>query len=354
MKIITKYLFKTILSYVLLVMLFLFGLQIFVEFLHEFPSIGLGNYGLPQLLTCVFLMLPYDIYQFFPMASLLGTVIALGLLASHSELIVMRVSGMSLTNIASAILKVAMVLLLIVIVLGEVLSPMAQRKAAKIKTIAISGGQALLTRQGVWLYNNRDVININLVTSNGELQGITRYQFGNDLELKLASHADSGMYQDGKWVLDNVIQTDFKDTALTSSNVSKEQLDLKFSPKLIKIGYEDPDQKNLFALNSYIKYRLQSGLDATSYEFSFWQRVFAPLATLVMILLAIPFVFGSLRSATMGFRMLTGVMAGFAFYMLYQFVGPMSVVYQIPPMLAALLPSLIFAVIGWVLLLRVR
>ena len=104
----------------------------------------------------------------------------------------------------------------------------------------------------------------------------------------------------------------------------------------------------------YSKIRLQNGLSVANYKFAFWQRVFAPLSVIIMILLAIPFVFASMRGATMGFRMLMGVMFGFGFYILNQFVGPMSVVYEVPPILAALLPSLVFAFISIIVLIRYK
>lgn len=352
MKILTKYLAKTLITYVLLVMLFLFGLQIFIEFIHEFPSLGVGHYGLYQVLIYVFLMLPYDIYQFFPMASLLGFIIALGLLASHSELIVMRASGMSIANIVSVVIKVSVFLLIIMILLGEVLSPMAQRKAAQIKTTAVSGGNVLLTRQGIWLYHKGGVTNA--IVNNRELRDITNYQFGDGAKLQSVSRAATGIYKDGKWVFNNIVQTEFKNTATTSANSPEKQSELKINPKLIGITDLDTDQKNLFQLHSYIKYREQTGTDTAKYLFIFWQRIFAPLAVIVMTLLAIPFVFGTLRSATMGLRMLVGVLFGFGFYILHQFVGPMSIVYQVPPILASVLPLLVFAIIGSILLCRVK
>jgi lipopolysaccharide export system permease protein len=353
MKILTKYLSLTIINYVTLVILFLFGLQIFIEFIHEFPNLGIGNYGLYQILIYVFLMLPYDIYQFFPMAILLGFIIALGLLASQSELIVMRTSGMSIVNIVSVIFRISIFLLIIMVLLGEVLSPMAQRKAARIKATAISNGKALLTKQGgIWLYHKGGVLNAN--SNDGGLQDITNYQFGNDTKLRSVNRAATGTYKGGRWVFNNVIQTEFKDTAITNSSFSEQQSDLNFNPKLIGITDLDTDQKNLFALYSYIKYREQTGLDTAKYLFVFWQRIFAPFAVLVMTLLAIPFVFGSLRSATMGLRMLVGILFGFGFYILHQFVGSMSIVCQVPPVLASVLPLLVFAVIGGVLLCRVR
>jgi len=353
-KIITKYLGTTIITYILLVMLLLLGLHAFIGFMREFPNIGTGHYGLLQVLAYVPLMLPFDVYQFFPMASLLGCLIALGLLASHSELVVMRASGVSLINITLAVAKAAIILIVLMTAVGEILAPIAQRIAVRNKTIAISGGQALLTQQGVWVRSGNNFVHIAFVTSNRELQGITRYEFDTDNKLKSASVAANGSYQNGKWIFKDVVQTIFTDEKTKSAIFPQQQWELTLSPRLIGLAHIDPDQKSLPQLYSYIKHRKLSGLNAENYEFIFWQRLFAPLATLIMVLLAVPFVFGPLRSMTMGLRMLVGVMVGFGFYILNQFAGPMSAVYQVPPMLAAILPTIIVMVIGGLLLYKTR
>ena len=354
MKIITKYLGTTVITYILLVLLLLLGLQTFIEFTREIPNIGTGHYGLLQVLTYVPLMLPFDIYQFFPMAGLLGCVIALGLVASHSELIVMRAAGVSLTDITIIVAKASTILIIVMLIVGEGLAPLSQRVAIKKKTIAMSGGQTLLTHQGTWVRSGNNFIHVNFVSHNNELQGITRYEFSADRKLKIASYAKSGRHQNGKWIFKNIVQTTFADDQTSSATLPQQEWQLTLNPSLIGMAQIDPDQKSLPKLYSYIKYRNESGLNTKSYEFIFWQRVFAPLATLIMILLAIPFVFGPLRSATMGFRMLAGVMLGFGFYILNQFAGSMSIVYQVPPILAAILPTIIFMAIGKIMLFKTR
>jgi len=353
-KIITKYLGITIITYILLVMLLLLGLQAFIEFTREFPHIGTGSYRLLQVLAYVPLLLPSDVYQFFPMAGLLGCVIALGLLASHSELIIMRAAGVSLVDITFAITKAAVILILIMTIVGEVLAPIAQKIAVRHRSVAMSGGQALLTSKGTWARSGDSFIHIDLVFGSKELKGITRYEFDANRKLKAASYAASGSYQNGGWLFKDVVQTTFTDEKTTSAAFPEQQWEITLNPRLLGMVHFDSDQKSLLQLYSYIKYRKQGGLNVESYEFIFWQRVFAPLATLIMILLAIPFVFGPLRSSTMGFRMLVGVMVGFSFHILNQFVGPMSVVYQVPPALAAMLPIMIFMGIGGALLYKAR
>lgn len=95
-------------------------------------------------------------------------------------------------------------------------------------------------------------------------------------------------------------------------------------------------------------------MSASTFKLAFWQRLVQPFAALVMIMLAIPFIFGPLRSVTMGLRIVTGAAVGFAFYLLNQFFGPFCLVYQIPVFLGAILPTLFFAGLGFWLLKRVR
>ena len=103
-----------------------------------------------------------------------------------------------------------------------------------------------------------------------------------------------------------------------------------------------------------IHYRHTIGLGVSQFVFALSQRILQPITTLVMILLAVPFVFGSFRSTTMGVRILMGVFIGFIFYMLNQLFGPITLVYQVPPILAAMLPTMLFLALASVLLMRVR
>lgn len=355
MNIITKYLGRTIVIHIAMVILFLLGLQMFIEFMQEFRHIGIGNYGLLQMLTCVLLLLPYDIYQFFPMAGLLGCVLGMGLLASHSELIAMRASGLSLLDIAKAITKAAICLIIVMLLIGEGIAPMAQKNAMRKKAMAMSGGQALVTTKGIWVRSENSFLHINAIAGDKELQGITRYEFGENKKIKTISYAQKGLHKGGAWVFSSIVQTIFTDSSrITSVSMPEQVWPLTLSRKLIETVNIHPDQESIVKLYSYIKHRKQVGLSTLDYEFIFWQRVFTPISALIMILLAIPFVFGPLRSATMGLRMLSGIILGFAFHISSQFVGPMSGVYQIPPVLAAMLPMLIFAAIGGVLLIRAK
>ena len=113
-------------------------------------------------------------------------------------------------------------------------------------------------------------------------------------------------------------------------------------------------EQSLPELFHTIQYRQSIGLSTKRFLFSFWQRILQPVTTLVLIGLAVPFVFGSFRDSSMGMRIMTGVLIGFAFYMMNQLFGPITLVYQFPPLLAAVLPTMIFFIIAAVLLSKTR
>lgn len=355
MKIIDKYLTNTAISYFLLVMLFLLGMQIFIEFTIEFPKIGIGNYSFHRALIYILLMLPHDLYRFFPVASLLGSIIGLGLLASHSELIIIRASGVSIIRVCATLIKIGVPLISLMLLLGEAISPMALSRAEKIKLEAISAGKAAMTEQGVWVCNNKDIVNIGEI-SGKNIINITRYKISNDFSLKSITNIDRGIYdhQNQKWTFKKLRGTKFNRSSTQSFHTNDEVSSIKFSPQFININSLNSDHKDLYSLYLYTKQLTQSGLDSSNHLFAFWQRIFAPMETLIMILLAIPFVFGSLRSSPMGFKILMGIAMGFAFYMFNQFVGPLAIVYKLHPFLAALLPSLVFSLVGVTMLVKAR
>ena len=77
-----------------------------------------------------------------------------------------------------------------------------------------------------------------------------------------------------------------------------------------------------------------------------------PLVTAALVLMAISFIFGPLRSVTLGQRVFTGVLVGFVFKIGQDLLGPSSLVFGFPPLLAVLIPSAICAIAGLLLLRR--
>ena len=115
-----------------------------------------------------------------------------------------------------------------------------------------------------------------------------------------------------------------------------------------------PTSLSISGLYNYISFLRETGQDVSRFELTFWRKIFQPVSVGVMMLLALSFIFGSLRSVTAGARIVTGICFGFLFYVVNEIFGQISVVYNMPAVFGALMPSLLFVVMIWWLLSRKR
>ncbi len=344
---ITLYIWKSILVSILLVMTLFVGLEFIFSLVNEIRYVGTGNYTTMDAVSFILLSTPQHIAQLFPMATLVGTLLGLGLLASRSELIVIRAAGMSIADIITAVLKLALLLAVVVWLMGEWISPIAEKIAHNQKALSLSAGQALRTTNGTWMRDGNDFIHIQTMVNGGHLEGITLYQFDKEMQLEKASFARNADYVRDHWVLHDIQETHFEGRSTSRTKVAELDWVSSISPQVLSlVGVKDLDELSLVGLWQTIQYRQQNHLDAKPYKLAFWQKIVRPFATLVMMFLAIPFVFGPLRSATMGLRLLVGVLVGFVFYTFNQLFGPLTLVYQIPPIIGAFLPTVLFFLIG--------
>lgn len=354
-----KYISSHVRSAIGAVCLMLLGLQIFMLFVAEMGTIGQGGYGVFNAFLFVLMQMPYHVYLFFPIACLLGVLLGLGMLANHSELLVMRASGISPANIASSVFKSVAGLVLIVCLLGEFVCPKIIHFSEDWKTSLRTGGQAIRTAHGLWLRQNSSFIHIEHVPSKTKLVGIHQYRFNNKHQLIMARYVDHANYKNGTWHLNNIENTYFsalnkKQPKITVDNTKNKIWSLKLSPNMLISSDLDPNEMSLLQLAKLIIAKRNSHLDPGHFEMNFWRRVFQPLATFVMVLLAMPFIFGSIRSMSVGQRFLLGTAVGFLFHILNEFAIPISQIYQVPPLLAASMPMIFFALVGAILITRVK
>lgn len=353
MTLLERYIAKTVLAAIALVTLMLAGLQVFILFVNQLDDLGRGDFGIAQAAFFVLLQMPYQVYLFFPLASLLGCLAGLGIMANHRELIVMRAAGMSIAQISFAVLKAAVLVIILVTVIGETLVPRLARIASDHKMQAMSGGQALRTASGVWLRYQNDFITVGSVLADDTLENVYQFRFDATHHMRLARKIAHLSYINQRWEADDVAETQLNGDHTETRQVKHMAWDVSVKPAILGASSNEPDQMTLHELRQYLRAQQRSHQTASGYQLAYWQRLFQPLTTVVMMILAIPFIFGPLRSSTMGSKLLVGATVGFGFHIINQFFGPVSQVYQLPPVIAALGPTLVFALLGVYLMRRV-
>ncbi|ELV8593671.1 LPS export ABC transporter permease LptG [Vibrio fluvialis] len=352
-KILDWYIGRTIIATTILVLTTFIGLSGIIKYVEQLRKVGNGTYDLMQALLFVVLSIPRDIEMFFPMAALLGALIGLGALAASSELVVMQAAGFSKLDIGLSVLKTAVPLMIIITLLGEWGAPQAQKAARDLRAFATSGGQILSVRTGVWARDANDFIFIGKIDDN-HLYGLNMWRFDEQKQLRTVIFSKQVDYLgENEWMMKNVEVTDMNnDVVITKQSLPQYSWETSLAPDKLAVVTVKPEELALSGLYDYVHYLKASEQDASRYELAFWRKITQPFSIAVMMLMALSFIFGPLRSVTMGARILSGVIAGFTFYISSEFFGPLSLVYGIPPVFGAVAPSLVFLTIALLLLRR--
>jgi lipopolysaccharide export system permease protein len=353
---IDKYIGQTVFSGIAIVLLILIGLFTFFAFIDEVDDVGKQRYGIWQAIQYVILGIPRHIYDIFPNAALLGSLLGLGMLANQGELTVMRAAGISVLRIVGSVLKMGLLLTFTAMLIGEIVAPRSEQYALEMRATAQSEHEhqqmAFSTRYGFWARDGHDFINIRTIFPDGGFGGIALYEFDTQSHLQTLTYARVAYYENGHWLLKDVEKNFFQPTQVSREYLPTLTWDALLKPELIKIVVIRPNKLSSIGLYKYINYLKQNGQRTAPYELAFWSRLSYPLISATMIVLAIPFVFGSLRSVSVGQRVLVGALLGVGFYMFNQTSGDIGLVYGISPLISAFLPPTLFLVLALILIRR--
>lgn len=354
MKVLDAYLGRTVIAGTLLALFMLLAVDLFFAFSNEIQDLGVGDYTVKDAFVYVGLTIPRRIHEVFPMAALLGSLLSLGALASNSELVAIRAAGVSVLRIARSVLMAGLVMLAIAAAIGEWLAPWAEQQAQQRRAQAQAQAITFKSAHGFWARDSRRYINIRQILPDTRLRGVQVYELADDGALRMVLRAETAEHMRDAWRLTDVQRGDVRDRAFDLTRVERLDWPSLLSPQLLSVVTIDPRNLSARDLSRYARYMRDNNLDAGRYELAFWQRMVAPIAGLVMLFLSIPFVFGPLRDAGTGQRLLWGVLTGVAFYLFNQTTSHLGLVYGMPPLLSALIPSLVFFAGGLWLARKIR
>lgn len=312
-------------------------------FAGETNQIGRADYTVWSALQYSLLRIPQHVYELFPMSMLLGTMLGLGWLANHNELVIIRMAGVSLLRIVGSIMKTAIMLMLIAMIIGEGIAPPLHQYATDQRIKLLHSQINLNTDFGLWARDGNTYVNVNRVDNIGQLIGVTLYQFSEDNFIERQIHAGKAIYDNKQeqWLLKSVKETVHKNNSFIVSSKKEMQWKTLLDLDTVKIVAVRPELLSIWKLNGYIDYLKNNDLEYTKYELVYWTKLFGPFTILAMVLLSIPFVFGSIRHVSIGKQILLGFLVGITYYLVSRLIGQMGLVYGVPAILSALLPNLL-------------
>jgi len=338
-----RYVGRQVLGAITFVLVGFLALFAFFDLIGQMRDLGVGNYHLRQIALFVLLSVPTHAYELFPVAVLIGTLYVLAHLANNSEFTVMRAAGMSPLQAGRMLLRVGLLLAVVAFAIGEWVAPNAEQAAQDLRRRAMSSliGQDL--KSGLWFKDERSFINVAEARDASVLGQVKIYEFDARYQLRLISSAKTAEYRGaGLWMLKDVAQTRFLPEGPRTENYAEAEWRSAVNPDLVNVLIVVPERMSAWSLYRYMQHLAGNKQKTERYEIAMWKKLFYPVATLVMIALALPFAYLQARSGMVGVKVFLGIMLGIVFYMLNGLFAHIGLLQAWPPVAAAAVPSVTF------------
>lgn len=361
MSIIGRYLGREILSAVTFVLVGFLALFTFFDFVNELADIGRGGYRLQHALAFLALGLPSHAYELMPIAALIGTIYALAQFATHSEFTAMRASGLGRRAALAQVARIGLVFAVATVIIGEVLTPPADRLAQRIRLSALGTSVASEFRTGLWVKDalrsadgkvqSSRFVNVATLMPDTSLRAIRVFEFDPTFRLQQILSADSGNFQPpDSWRLTNVQATRFEPvSAQGDSQLIRARRTVlpevvwrsELTPNIVGVLMVTPERMSAWNLAQYVRHLRENQQRADRYEIALWTKIVYPIAVIVMMTLALPFGYLQQRAGGTGYKVFAGIMLGIGFHFLNGLFSHLGLLNTWPAWVAASVPSLV-------------
>jgi lipopolysaccharide export system permease protein len=350
-----RYIVRSVLVFTLLVVFVLLVLSGLYIFITQQDDIGVGTYSVADALLYTGLNLPQYAFDLLPIAALIGALLALGNLARSMELVVVRAAGVSTMRIGLWVATAGAVLMVLTGLLGEVISPPMQQYARQMKTFAKFHDYSMAGNRSAWAKDGDMVIAVRQQSGDNTYGGV--YVFNFDAQRRLVSVGranNASIDADNRWHLENYTESRLEGDRVLTRREATTELQTRLSAEFLGLAVLEPESLPGRGLYNYIQHLRENGLDARTYETAFWARIARTVAVAIIVLLAVPFAFGPMRSTGTGARTVVGIMIGVVFFLLTKMLESGGEVFNLPPIVVAWLPTALLLVITTYAISRIR
>jgi lipopolysaccharide export system permease protein len=355
MSVLARYIMRAVLGYTMLVLLVLLVLSALYLFITQQDEIGVGTYGIGDAMAYVGLNLPQSAFDMLPIAALIGSLLALGNLARSMELIVVRAAGVSTARIATWVATAGVILMVLTGVLGDFVAPQALQYGRRMKTFEKYHDYSLASNSSAWAKDGDKVVSVRQQSGDNRYGGVYVFSFDAQHRLRSIARANSASIdRQNRWRLEGYQESRIDGERVIPRQASAAEIETNLSPEFLGLAALDPDSLPGPGLISLVRHLKANGLDASTYETAFWARLARTAAVAIIVVLAVPFAFGPMRSTGTGARTVVGIMIGVVFFLLAKMMESGGVVFGLPPVVVAWTPTAILALITMIAVARVR
>jgi lipopolysaccharide export system permease protein len=353
--VLSRYVARTVLGAIILVMSVLVVLGALFNFISEQGAIGVGRYDMIEGLVHSLLTVPRFAINVFPVGVLVGSMLGIGALARSHELTAMRSGGMSKWRMAATMLGCGAILLFAGLAVGEYVAPRFEQLADERKALARYDNLSLAGSGGAWVRDGNLLINVAERSSISEFGGMLIFELTPDNRLAGVARAHRATQSVGtSWSLGDYSESRFSEDSVDALHEARHQLVSAASVGFLQLAVVEPNEMAFRALYRAIRYLRANDLDTRTYQLALWSGLARSVAIPFAVLFALPFGFGVMRSSGSGARSTMGLGVGLVYFFLQRMIDSGTVEFSLNPLITAWLPTLMLALAAVVLLVRTR
>ncbi len=377
MKTVRRLIFRSVASHVGMVTLAFSALFFFIDFVEEIQDLGQHGYTLLDAVVTCLLLQGAHFYDIFPIALLIGAILALARMASTSEFTILRTGGLGPGRALGLLGVLGVMAALLMVVVSNWLVPWSEQ-ALTLHRASFSKQQALnLGHGGTWLRERREVpgkgfhnitVNVGSANSQGDFGFVRIFEFDvqgrllrrlSAQRVRVEADGDPVLAKGSVWHLQDVVDTQWLQHDRLSEQAVQEgqaaiierqqaRLDWQSSltPLVVSASVLPPETMSSVALWRYTQHLASNAQAAQRYEIEFWKKTFYPLVCLVMVALALPFAYLHARSGGMSLKIFGGIMLGISFVLINHISSHLGLLHQWQPWLAAAAPSMVYLLLS--------
>jgi len=359
MKIRERYIRKTLLSFTFVVLVIWLGVYSFFSLLSEMSSIGQVNYTALEAFRYIALQIPEVAYKHASPVILLGCVLGMGHLATTSQLLILRVSGMSIIKLTILTIKTALIFVIAVIAIGELVAPKASEEAERGRSKALDISIASQSQDGFWIRDGESFINVQTNIDGETFKDVTIIEVNsNKISKVMTSEVAELLISNGVKSLEmdkaEIFSIDGSkefDSISLEEGIPYRQI-VSFDQDLIDSLIKEPEEMTLVNIYKQKRFLSENKLRSRIYEVEWYKRIVKPITLVAMILLAMLFIFGSTRDVTLGRKIFFGIALGLSFELFSRIGGAMALSFDFNPIMSAFLPTIVVMVVAIMLLIQ--
>jgi lipopolysaccharide export system permease protein len=260
--------------------------------------------------------LPKILFDVYPAASLLATLIAVASLARTSELDAMRAAGISDRRIAAPIVAGALLLSVTALFWSENVVPVSATRSRWLWDVELKQKvyRGVFDAASLWFQNDRGFVHIRRYDAGARvISGLSLYEASPEFELRRVFEIETMTWQDGRWVSSGGFVKDIEGD-LRVRPLAPAEFELREDPENLAARKRRPEEFSFGQLRSQIAQLESRGLAADEYLVDLHHKLSWPFAGFFVVLVALPLALARARSSGLARGTAVGLVIGFSYW----------------------------------------